>query len=291
MRKILFLYFLFYGIANGQKPKAKFSSDTILLGKPIYLSLSYLHNGSSDLLFPDSTTNFQPFVFQSSEYFPTKTDKGRSLDSVVYTLVTFKLDSIYKLSIPITFINSKKKVYSDTAKVKLKSLVKATDISNPKAKISTGFFNVPLDFNYPKVLYLIVIIGFGLILLWAVFGKLFNRIFRLWQFQQKHKKFVSSYKKLGKSSDNIENVGKGLVKWKNHLEWLLKKPYSTMTTSEITKNLNNPRLEEALKEFDLAIYGGILSNHIPFAFNILFDFASETFKDQKKRYKAALKNQ
>ena len=190
-----------------------------------------------------------------------------------------------------TFINSKKKVYSDTAKVKLKSLVKAADLSNPKTKISTGFFNVPLDFNYPKVLYLIVIIGFGLILLWAVFGKLFNRIFRLWQFQQKHKKFVSSYKKLGKSSDNIENVGKGLVKWKNHLEWLLKKPYSTMTTSEITKNLNNPRLEEALKEFDLAIYGGILSNHIPFAFNILFDFAAETFRKEKKRYKETLKNQ
>ena len=110
-------------------------------------------------------------------------------------------------------------------------------------------------------------------------------------YKKKHKNFLISYKKLVKSSDNIENVGKGLVKWKNHLEWLLKKPYSTMTTSEITKNLNNPRLEEALKEFDLAIYGGILSNHIPFAFNILFDFAAETFRKEKKRYKETLKNQ
>jgi hypothetical protein len=290
MRKIIFLYFVFYGVVFGQNPKAKFSSDTILLGKPVYLSLTYFHNGSTDLIFPDSTTNFQPFVFQNSEYFPTKTNKGISFDSVVYTLVTYKIDSIYKLSIPLTFINSKRKLYSDTAKVKLKSLVKIGDIMNPKTKISTGFFTVPLDFNYPKLLYLVLIFGFGLILLWAVFGRLFHRIFRLWQFQQKHKKFVRSYKKLSKNSDTIENVSIGLVKWKNHLEWLLKKPLSTMTTSEITKNLNNPKLEEALKEFDLAIYGGILSNHIPFAFNILFDFASKTYKEQRKKYKTKLKN-
>jgi hypothetical protein len=71
---------------------------------------------------------------------------------------------------------------------------------------------------------------------------------------------------------------------------LLKKPYSTMTTSEISKTLENERLEDALKEFDLAIYGGVLSDQIPFAFNILFDFASDSYKKQRRIYKDFLKN-
>jgi hypothetical protein len=289
MKRLLFLL-IFVSIQSlGQEPKASFNNDSLSIGKPIYFSLTYLHTSKTDLLFPDSTYNFKPFELLDVEYFPTKSQNGKSLDSVVYKLITFSVDSAYFLSVPVQLLRSKRKLFSDTAFVKLNSSLHTTDFKNPLIKKSTGFFHVPLDFNFPKFLYYLVVLLFSILMFWAIFGKYLLRTFRIWQFNQKQQKFATAFKKLSKNPKNFGSIGSGLVLWKNHLEWLLKKPYSTMTTSEITKTLENDRLEEALKEFDGAIYGGILSEHIPFAFNILFDFAAETFKKEKKLYREALK--
>jgi hypothetical protein len=187
-------------------------------------------------------------------------------------------------------LRSKKTIFSDTASIKLHSLLDTTDIRNHIIKKSTGYFTVPLDFNFPKFLYYLVLLLISIAVFWALFGKFLIRNVRIWQFGQKHQKFSTAFKKLSKSPKNFANISSGLIIWKNYLEWLLKKPYSTMTTSEISKTLKNERLEDALKEFDLAIYGGVLSDQIPFAFNILFDFASDSFKKQRKIYKDFLKN-
>lgn len=284
----LFVFLYVFGFA--QKPKAYFSKDSLYVGKPVFFSLTYLHNGKTDLLFPDSSYNYKPFEFLEVEFFPTKTQNGKSLDSVVYKLITFNVDSTYSLSLPVQLLRSKKTIFSDSASIKLHSLLHANDIRNHRIKKSTGYFRVPLDFNFPKFLYYLFLLLVSLAVFWALFGKFLIRNVRIWQFGQKHQKFSTAFKKLSKSPKNFANISSGLIIWKNYLEWLLKKPYSTMTTSEISKTLKNERLEDALKEFDLAIYGGVLSDQIPFAFNILFDFASDSFKKQRKIYKDFLKN-
>ncbi|WP_255039486.1 hypothetical protein [Lacihabitans soyangensis] len=286
----VFMFILLTHFGFSQKPKAYFESDSLSIGKPIAFSLTFLHSGKTDLLFPDSTSNFKPFELVDIDYFPTKTQGGRSLDSVVYKLITFKVDTSYSLSLPVQSIRSKTKIFSNIATVKLKSSLDSQDFKNPIIKKSTGYFDVPLDFNFPKFLYYVVVLLISVGLFWALFGKIIYRSILVWRFNQKQQKFATAYKKLSKTPKNFKNIENGLVLWKNHLEWLLKKPYSTMTTSEITKTLENERLDEALKEFDQAIYGGILSDHIPFAFNILFDFAANTFKNQRKIYKEELKS-
>ena len=290
MKKYITIIFAFSILVSfAQKPKARFSSDSISIGKPIFVSLTYWSRAKTDLLFPDSTHNFKPFEIRDIKYYPTKTIGGKSLDSVVYELVTFDVDSSYSLSLPVKILRSNKSIYSDTAYVSLNSSIKKQDLINPTLKKSTGYFNVPLEFNFPKLLYILLIFLISCAVFWIFFGKILVRNVRLWKFNQKQNKFTTAFKKLGKNHNNIEKIGSGLVLWKNHLEWLLKKPYSAMTTSEITKTLDNDRLEDALKEFDQAIYGGIISNHIPFAFNVLYDFAHETFKKQRKVYKDILR--
>jgi hypothetical protein len=291
MKNYLAFFIIFLPLLSfAQRPKAFFNSDSLQIGKPLFFSLTYTHTSKTDLLFPDSTYNFKPFELIDINYFPTKTLNGKSLDSVVYELITFKVDSTYSLSLPIQILRSKNKIYSDTAYVKLHSSLDSNDLASPLIQKSTGYFDVPLDFNFPKFLYYLVVFLFSVVVFWAIFGKILYRSVLVWRFNQQQKRFATAYKKLSKNPKNFKNIENGLVLWKNHLEWLLKKPYSTMTTSEITKTLKNERLDDALKEFDLAIYGGILSDHIPFAFNILFDFASKTFKKQRKVYKEALKN-
>jgi hypothetical protein len=284
------LFVFLYAFGSAQRPKAYFSNDSLFIGKPVFFSLTYLHKGKTDLLFPDSSYNYKPFEFLDIEFFPTKTQNGKSLDSVVYKLITYNVDSTYSLSLPIQVLRSKKTIFSDTASIKLHSLLDTTDIRNHIIKKSTGYFTVPLDFNFPKFLYYLVLLLISIAVFWALFGKFLIRNVRIWQFGQKHQKFSTAFKKLSKSPKNFANISSGLIIWKNYLEWLLKKPYSTMTTSEISKTLENERLEDALKEFDLAIYGGVLSDQIPFAFNILFDFASDSYKKQRKIYKDFLKN-
>ena len=291
MKNFLVFFILFLPLLSfAQRPKAYFNNDSLQIGKPLFFSLTYTHSSKTDLLFPDSTSNFKPFELLDIYYFPTKTLTGKSLDSVVYKLITFKVDSNYSLSLPIQNLRSKNKIYSDTAFVKLHSSLDSNDLVSPLIKKSTGYFDVPLDFNFPKFLYFLVVFLFSAVVFWAIFGKMLYRSVLVWRFNQKQQRFATAYKKLSKNPKNFKNIENGLVLWKNHLEWLLRKPYSTMTTSEINKTLENERLDEALKEFDHAIYGGMLSDHIPFAFNILFDFASETFKKQRKAYKEALKN-
>ena len=81
---------------------------------------------------------------------------------------------------------------------------------------------------------------------------------------------------------NADNLGKALVLWKKHLQWLSKKPYSSYTTKEIIDQLPNERLEEALRGVDSAIYGGILSTQMPFAMNVLQEKAIEIYKNRRQ---------
>ena len=267
-----------------------FNQDSVAIGKPIVFSLSYKHDSRSSLIFPDSTSNFQPFKLMNIDYFPTVTEGEISFDSVAYTLITFDTDSAFSFRLPITNLSTKRKIYSDPVWVTLKSTIKNADLQNPTLKKSTGYFNVPLDFNFPKVLYYLIISLVSALIVWAIFGKFLIQQFKIWKYNKQHQDFVLAFKKLAKTPKNIENIGMALIKWKSHMEWLQQKPFSSMTTSEITKSLGNERLEDALKEFDLAIYGGQVSEQIPFAFNILFDFISDTFKKQSKSYKEKLKS-
>ena len=60
-----------------------------------------------------------------------------------------------------------------------------------------------------------------------------------------------------------------------------KRPYSSYTSKEIITHLPNERLEEALREIDSAIYGGILSTQMPFSMNVLLDKSIELYKKQR----------
>ncbi|HEY1055262.1 MAG TPA: hypothetical protein VGE24_09010, partial [Emticicia sp.] len=73
---------------------------------------------------------------------------------------------------------------------------------------------------------------------------------------------------------------------KEHLEWLENRPYTSYTSKEIINRLPSESLEESLHDVDTAIYGGILSTHMPVAMNVLLDKAVELYR--KRREELAL---
>jgi hypothetical protein len=279
-RLLLFTLFLFVSLnLTAQKPKAVFFSDSIEIGSEIKLSMTYLHSGSSDIVFPDSSYDFSPFQYVSTEYFETQTVNGKSLDSVIYTLVTFEWERDLSIAPFVKNLNTGQRIYADTATVMLKSLV------NPFSKNplqTKDVYTVKKEFNVPKLTYFflsLLIIGLFIFLL---FGEWIKRRYYLWKYDQHYQSFVDGFKKKSQNPREIKNIQTALTDWKIYMEWLTKTPVSTMSTSEIEELYENERLESALKMFDTAIFGNVVSDQIPFAFHILQDFALKKYRDERK---------
>lgn len=280
---------LVIGISYAQKPIGRFQTDSIELGRPIDYSLSYHHNPSAEVFFPDTTYNFYPFELIRRNIFQTLTTNGVSIDSVVYTLVTFEITKNQKLGLPI-YVLSKRDctmVYSLTDSVFLKEMIK-TSVDSLQLKTDTKLLVLSQQVNYPKILtYILGILGVVLII-YALFGRFIRKQYTLFLFSRRHVDFLANYKKFTRSTLDDVTIGKTLVLWKKHLEWLEKRPYTSYTTKEIVSRLPSARLEDALREVDSAIYGGILSTQMPSAMNTLLDKATELYKNRREELAASL---
>jgi hypothetical protein len=257
-------------------------TDSIELGRPIDFVLSYHHNPSAEIFFPDTTYNFYPFEIIRRNIFPTITRNNSSLDSVIYTLVTFNIEKNQKLSLPIYLLSKRDctAIYSSTDSIFLRELIKSP-VDSLTLQSDTNLLPLRQQVNYPQIItYLFGILGIVLVI-YALFGRLIRKQYQLFLFSRKHKDFQANYKKIARATLNDETIGKALVLWKKHLEWLEKRPYTSYTTKEIVSRLPNERLEEALREVDSAIYGGILSTQMPLAMNILLDNATELYKKRR----------
>ncbi len=264
-----------------QKPVGKFLADSIEIGKPILYAFSYRHNPAQEVFFPDTTYDFYPFELKKRDFFPTNTEYNISTDSVIYTLITFEIDKIQRLNLPIYALANRDctAVYSLKDSVFLKEMI--GENLNLPLKTNTNAAFVPLSVDYPKILgYLLSFVGIiGLI--YTLFGKYIRKRYNQFLFTQKHRDFVNTYKKTTRGELNDKNISKAIVAWKKHLEWLEKRPFSSYTTKEIVEKIPNERLEEALRDVDSAIYGGILSTQMPLAMGILLETAIEIYKKQK----------
>jgi hypothetical protein len=266
---------------QAQKPTGRFLTDSVEIGKPIQYAFSYRHHPAQEVFFPDTTFDYYPFELKKRDLFPTNTEKNISTDSVIYTLVTFEIDKTQRLALPIYVYANRDctAVYSLRDSVYLKEMI-GSNLNLP-LKSNTEAVFVPLSIDYPKILgYLLSILGI-IGVLYTLFGKYLRKKYSQFLFTSKHRDFVSNYKKTIRNELNDKNISKALVAWKRHLEWLEKRPFTSFTTKEIVENIPNERLEEALKDVDSAIYGGILSTQMPLAMGVLLDTAIDIYKKQK----------
>lgn len=97
----LILSVFIIGNASGQelKPIGFFLKDSVKIGESVPYSLSYKDRKNRPVIFPDSLFNFSPFELLKKEYFDTQSDDINSIDSAVYYLATFEIDTVQSLSI------------------------------------------------------------------------------------------------------------------------------------------------------------------------------------------------
>jgi hypothetical protein len=288
-----FLHFTFcilhFTLTNAQKPIGRFMADSIEIGKPIRYVLSYRHSPAAEVFFPDTTYNFYPFELLNRSYLPTETTNKGSLDSVIYTLETFEITPIQRLSLPIYSLSQKDctTVFSQPDSVFLKEMIKG-NLGNLGLKSDLKLIPLQPQIDYLRVVGYLLGILVGVMVIYGFFGRFIRKQYRLFRFGQRHREFLLNYKRHTRGTFNSNNIGKALVLWKKHLEWLEKKPYSSYTTKEIINQLPNERLEEALRDVDSAIYGGIISTQMPFAMNILQETATERYQERRSELSVIL---
>lgn len=277
----------------GKKPTGRFLQDTLRVGQPIHYALSFRHPAQQDLFFPDETHDFSPFRLVKREIFDTQTNKMGSLDSVVYTLISFDVSPIQYLQLPL-FVRDQDRdctaLWPPRDSVFLQQLLPSGKPVGASFQKENRQVRLTYGFNYPALFRGLAMLILMLLVVFGIFGHQIRSYYHLFLFSRRHKEFVTQFRKLAKNHEDNQQVSKVLIIWKNHLEWLMKIPVSTFTTREIYQVIPNDRLLDALSELDSTIYGGNKSNQLPFALTILLTVAQEIYQEKYITYQNKLRN-
>ena len=282
MRKFLIILLLLSFNLAAQQPVAKFLTDSVEVGSEVKLSLSYLHPNRSDLIFPDSSFDFSPFQFVSSELFEAKSVGNQSLDSVVYTLITYQIDQELKVQPYIIQLENQKKIYANTASIFFKSLVSTDKINLLDTETTVKTFPVKKEYNLFKLVYTLMGLIFISIFVLIFFRSYIERQYKRLRLYRDQRKFINAFRKMASQPGDIQNINNALNLWKRYLQKLTKAPLCSMSTLEIGVLYDDNRLESALRIFDQAIFGRSIDDKINLAFHSLRDFAIKRYRYEKQ---------
>lgn len=278
-----------------------FSKDSLKVGKHIPFKIVFVHNYDKEVIFADSTYNFKPFEWVKTEAFPTQTNsQGISTDSAIYWLRSFELDTIQTLKLPVFVLDQKT---GDTLKYFTEVSTKETEFVLSKATLekmlqedsitfyqNTTFLEIPRFVNYPLYGIIVVILLVMVILFFVFFGESIRRGYRLKRLQSQHEKFIQEYANQLKRIESPEATDHTLGMWKGYIEKLKNEPFTTYTSSEISRLTKNESLGQNLKVIDRAIYGGQIDKNTELALQNLKNYAINVFEKRLAELRVTSEN-
>lgn len=252
------------GFSQEVKVNGQFIGDSLRIGEPIPYALSARYPSKLQILFPDSLHEFKPFEYERKNYFPTITSDGISLDSAIYWVSSFEIDSIQFLSIPILQLIGTDSLFHQPKadSVFLSSSTKSVPDNIPPAELplksDTDYRTVLMVFNYPLLVIALGISTVILGLVWIVFGKQIRNWWKRRKLKKGFQEFEQAFQQLLdkiKEGGNIIEAEQAIRLWKKYLENLEGIPYTKFTTREILALGQHQEIRGALRSIDHRIYG------------------------------------
>jgi hypothetical protein len=249
--------------------RSRFLADSLKIGEKIPFSVTATYPSRINILYPDSSYSFNPFEFESKQFFPTKTYDSLSYDSVVYYITSYEIDSIQMFRMPVYVLQGADctAVFGATDSIFLKQMVDhvpdSVNAQQLPLKINTKYLNVSWLFNYPIAIYVGVGILVVAIVVWFAFGKRIRRYFILKRLNKDHTEFLHRYAdalQQMQTEYSSNKAERALVIWKKYMESLEQKPYTKYSSKEILRLLNDSNLKAALRAIDKMVYGNIASD-------------------------------
>ena len=280
-------------VVSDIKVEGRFLQDSFQVGMPVQYSLTAIYPFELNIVFPDSGFSFSPFEYVERSYTPTKTIGGISKDSVVYTLMSFEMDSMLSLQMPVFWLHKGDTItvagLSD--KIYFAPLI-AEDTLHTDVRSNVEFLEVAPSINYPFIFLFVALAVLLVLVVNYVFGKPIQRYIQLFLLKQRHSAFINTFEKMAQriqkkaESDQMELL---LSLWKNYIERLDKVPYTTFTTKEIGRKLNDKALIEALQAMDKWIYGGIEPENVFIGIERLRNLADNMYQQKRAELRNARK--
>jgi hypothetical protein len=259
-----------------------FLKDSIRIGETLPYSLRVTYPRDLDVIFPDSTYDFSPFEYYHREYFPTSSDSLISFDSVVYFLMTFEIDSVQYLQMPVYVKQEEDSaaIYAQPDSVILRYVIEAVPDSL-NLKENTAWLHAPGLVNYPVLLIFLGILLIGAIAVIILFGKKITRWIQLYLMKRQYKKFIHHfYYQIGSLARGQAGIFPEhlLSEWKKYMEKLEKEPYTKMTSKELIQLHADQRLKDNLRSIDRYIYGNLKDRPVQENFEKLLEYSKERYE-------------
>lgn len=268
-------------------PEGRFLRPQVRVGEVIDYELTYRHAPGLNVIFPDSTANYAPFEYVGKTYRPTRTQQGISLDRTIYHLRTFALDSVQRLSVPVTILQGHDTLTVPTqpAAIRLVRVVPPAEPgTTPVLRQNTQPVPIEPAFNYP---YWLAGAGLVLVLLLGValgFGRRWRQRYQLYKLRKNHLYFLAQYARHVERfnlSRSLSNMERAITLWKNYLTTLENNTINSLTTREIVAHYQNDAdVRLALRLADRVIYGNQFSEddtETDLAFDLLRNFAERRY--------------
>jgi len=280
--------------AQDVQVRAGFFEDSLMVGDKVRFYLSAAYSKNLNILFPDSTYNYEPFEFEGKRYFSTQTANGTSYDSVIYELSSFEIDPVQQLRLKVFQLNPTDcTVYeSNVDSIRLTQLVTmkldTIPVEKLPLKVNVAYQNVSWLFNYPIAIGIFSVLIVATAIGWFVFGKKIRKHFRMKRLNKAHQKFIRVYTgqiTALKSTLQTSGIEDTLSTWKKYMEQLESKPYTKLTTRETQVIDNDIVLISNLKTIDGAVYGYAHDHAVVESLEQLKDFADKRFKERLERVK------
>jgi type II secretory pathway pseudopilin PulG len=269
------------GTAQETKPIGFFLKDSVKIGEPVPYVFSYKDKKNRTVIFPDSLFDFTPFELISKEYFNTRSDTTNSIDSAVYYLSTFEIDTVQRLALPVFLIIGSDSIpnYSLIDSIILDQVV--TQMPDSVAMEENSFYRpVSLEFNYPYAIIALIILGVVALIVLIVWGKEIRKRIRLYRLKKSLEKFRMGFdaqiEALARDTTK-PNIEKTLVYWKKYMEGIEDLPFTKLTTKEIVLLMQSSSLNETLKSIDKNIYSKATVSTLQNDFEFLKDYSQDRY--------------
>lgn len=259
-----------------------FQQDSAKLGERVAYVLKAKYKEGINVVFPDSTFNFSPFVLLEKKTYISTTRDEVTLDSAVYFVSNFSLDPVAQLSLPVYEIFRYDSLEHRPLEADLTLKLTIDQIPQELSFRDNNVYQpISTEFN---ILILGAILAVLAILALAVlffFGAKIKRQWNIWLEKQKYKRFAKRWQHAEAaftSNPDMDQADELLGLWKTYMEHLKNKPFREWTTTEIADFLDNKEIIKDFRSIEMVIYAGKEGKDILTTCNNLREICTDSFK-------------
>lgn len=287
--QILLAFLLPLGtFAQQVEVNAYFLKDSARLGERVGYVLKVKHPEASQLIFPDSTYDFSPFVLLEKQTFISSTQEGVTLDSSIYFLSNFSLEPRAYLTLPVYELIRYDSIthFPGEAGIHLKLQLDSIP-EEPVFKENNVYQPLEKKMNWIFVSLVILAILAVLVVVYLIFAKRIQKVWRDYREKRRWSQFERKWKiKISQleNSPSIALADEVIGWWKTYMESVTGLPIREWTSSEISENLQDKKVLESLRSIDMIIYAGKTAQNET-SRDYLLELAKEKYQENLTRKK------